>query len=97
MTPLAKARQDTAVLEAQRALWNVVMERFHMLEGDCDLRQADLARLLGLSRPQIHAWLSIPENMTIKAAGRLLLAMDAYLVCDARTTMRRAESSWHTL
>jgi plasmid maintenance system antidote protein VapI len=39
------------------------------------LKQADLAKRLGVSRPQIHIWLTDPDKMTLKAAARLMLAM----------------------
>ena len=74
-----KSQQEAAVCAAQQALWSLVMGRFRELERDHGLKQADLARRLGLSRPQVHAWLSDPNNLTIKAAVRLLAAMGAGL------------------
>ncbi len=44
------------------ALWRGVFARFEYLKA------------LGVLRPRIHEWLSDPRNMTVKAAGRLLLA-----------------------
>ena len=58
-------------------MWRGVVARFENLKADEGLRQADLAAALGVSRPQIHEWLSDPRHMTLKAAGRLLLAMGA--------------------
>ena len=69
----------------QAALWRGVVARFELLKARDGLRQADLAAALGVSRPQIHEWLSDPRNMTLKAAGRLLLAMDA----EARIELTR--------
>ena len=69
-------RQASAIRAAQRAVWRAVVARFRALEARDGLRQADLAHRLGVSRPQIHEWLSDPANMTLKAAARLMLAMD---------------------
>lgn len=73
--------QGRAVAALQRQVWLQVVARFETLRDEIGLRQSDLARSLGVSRPQIHEWLSDPANMTIKAAGRLLLAMDGELSC----------------
>jgi len=80
---IGEQNQAAAVRAAQSALWRSVVCRFRELEHASALKQADLARRLGVSRPQIHEWLSDPQNMTIKAAGRLLLAMDSSLSCTA--------------
>ena len=83
--------QAQAIARAQDAVWRGVVARFEQLKAAQGLRQADLAAALGVSRPQIHEWLSDPRNMTLKAAGRLLLAMDAHAHvevqagCDAAT------------
>ncbi len=69
--------QTRAVDGLQAAVWRGVVARFEHLKAAEGLRQADLAAALGVSRPQIHEWLSDPRNMTLKAAGRLLLAMGA--------------------
>ncbi len=69
--------QARAVGRTQATMWRAVVARFEHLKAVEGLRQADLAAALGVSRPQIHEWLSDPRNMTLKAAGRLLLAMDA--------------------
>lgn len=69
--------QARAIDRLQAAMWRGVVARFEQLKADEGLRQADLAAALGVSRPQIHEWLSDPRHMTLKAAGRLLLAMDA--------------------
>lgn len=73
--------QGRAVAALQRQVWLQVVARFEALRDEIGLRQSDLARSLGVSRPQIHEWLSDPANMTLKAAGRLLLAMDDELSC----------------
>lgn len=70
----------------QAALWRGVVARFEHLKDSEGLRQADLAAALDVSRPQIHEWLSDPRHMTLKAAGRLLLAMDA----EARIEVTRS-------
>jgi plasmid maintenance system antidote protein VapI len=69
--------QAIAAERAQAAMWRGVVGRFEHLRATEGLRQSDLAAALGVSRPQIHEWLSHPRNMTLKAAGRLLLAMGA--------------------
>lgn len=71
--------QRRAVAALQRQVWLQVVARFEILREETGLRQSDLARALGVSRPQIHEWLSDPANMTLKAASRLMLAMDAEL------------------
>lgn len=76
--------QALAVAGAQAAMWRGVVTRFEHLKAAAGLRQADLAAALGVSRPQIHEWLSDPRNMTLKAAGRLLLAMDARAQVEVR-------------
>lgn len=73
--------QGRAVAALQRQVWLQVVARFEALRDEIGLRQSDLARSLGVSRPQIHEWLSDPANVTLKAAGRLLLAMDGELSC----------------
>jgi len=73
--------QGRAVAALQRQVWLQVVARFEALRGEAGLRQSDLAKSLGVSRPQIHEWLSDPAHMTLKAAGRLMLAMDAQLTC----------------
>jgi len=73
--------QGRAVAALQRQVWLQVVARFEALRGEAGLRQSDLAKSLGVSRPQIHQWLSDPANMTLKAAGRLMLAMDTPPTC----------------
>ena len=85
---LGTQEQAIAVRTAQDALWTLVVTRFRELERERGLRQADLARSLGAYRPQIHEWLSDPSKLTIKAAGRLLAAMDAELACELKATDR---------
>lgn len=86
--PIAPDHQALVVARVQQELWILVVARFRELEAETGLRQVDLAKQLGVSRPQIHEWLSEPHNMTIKAAGRLMEAMGAQLVFDMRR-MRR--------
>lgn len=69
--------QLEAVRGIQAALWRGVVARFEHLKASQGLRQADLAAALDVSSSQIHEWLSDSRHMTLKAAGRLLLAMDA--------------------
>lgn len=76
--------QAQAVRAAQMATWQVVCERFNAMAQTHGLRAVHLSRRLGVSRPQIHAWLTEPHKMTLKAAARLLLAMDAEFACAAR-------------
>ena len=78
------AEQARAIDRTQAAMWRGVVARFEHLKAAEGLRQADLAAALGVSRPQIHEWLSDPRNMTLKAAGRLLLAMDAEAYVEVR-------------
>lgn len=73
--------QRRAVAALQHQVWRQVVARFEVLRDEAGLRQSDLARALGVSRPQIHEWLSDPANMTLKAASRLMLAMEAQLTC----------------
>ncbi|WP_089924068.1 helix-turn-helix transcriptional regulator [Caulobacter sp. UNC279MFTsu5.1] len=77
--------QAQAIGRAQAAMWCGVVARFEHLKTAEGLRQADLAAALGVSRSQIHEWLSDPRNMTLKAAGRLLLAMDAEAHVEVQT------------
>jgi len=80
--PLNRQSQDCAIDATQRAVWRTVVERFRLLQDEVQLKQADLSRRLGVSNPQIHIWLSDHRKMTLKAAARLLAAMDAGLVCS---------------
>lgn len=77
-------KSDAQVL-AQRELWTLVVTRFRELETDQGFRQADLARLTGASRPQIHSWLNRPKGMTLMAASRLLAAMGMTLEFKLRS------------
>lgn len=76
---ISKACQARAVVDAQGAVRELILQRFRALEAREGLRQVDLARGLGVSKAQIHEWLSDPRNITLKAAARLLSAMDARL------------------
>jgi transcriptional regulator with XRE-family HTH domain len=76
--------QAQAVDGTRTAVWLGVVARFEHLKAAEGLRQADLAAALGVSRSQIHEWLSDPTNLTLKAAGRLLLAMGARAHVEVR-------------
>ena len=76
--------QAKAVDGTRTALWLGVVARFEHLKAAEGLRQADLAAAPGVSRSQIHEWLSDPRNLTLKAAGRLLLAMGARAHVEVR-------------
>lgn len=78
---LSNQRQADAIDDAQRTVWLLVTRRFRSLRDTVGLTQADLSRRLGISRPQIHEWLSDHRKMSLKAAARLLSAMDARLAC----------------
>ena len=70
--------QAVAVDRLQRHIWRALNRRFQQAQLD-GLKQSDLARRLGVSRPQIHVWLNDPSKITLKAAARLMLAMDGEL------------------
>lgn len=67
--------QRRAIERLQHRLWAVVVDTFHRRQ-DGGLTQTELARMLGISPPQINVWLNDPTAMTLKAAARLMLAMD---------------------
>lgn len=69
------------VFELQARIWAEVNRCYRMRERTEGLTQAALARRLDLPRSQVCAWLRHPEKMTIKAAARLLEAMDARIEC----------------
>ncbi len=76
----------------QRRIWLAVSQRFTECQSG-GLTQADLGRALGAPRSQVNVWLKSPERMTLKAAARLLAAMDAEVLVAVRTreeTMRSA-------
>ncbi len=93
---LGKRRQAEVIDEAQRAVWLLVTGRFGQLHDMAGLTQADLARRLGTSRPQIHEWLSDHRKMSLKAAARLLSAMDASLACRLVVESRPGDSDQST-
>jgi len=74
--PLDEAAQQSAVDRLQRRVWAAGRDRFQERQTVVGLTQADLARRLDVSRPQIHVWLTDPGKITLKAAARLMLAMD---------------------
>jgi transcriptional regulator with XRE-family HTH domain len=77
--------QHAAVEQLQRRVWAAVVARFHERQA-LGLTQRRLADLLGIAAPQISIWLNDPATMTLKAAARLMLAMDAELDLAALET-----------
>lgn len=73
---------DPHVAALQGRVWKAVVERFAACRERRGLTQADLGRSLGVPRSQISAWFRRPEQMTLKAAARLLAVMDAELRVD---------------
>lgn len=70
-----------AILALQTQVWALVRDRFLELRASTGLTQAQLAAKLGIPRGQVSLYLREPHRMTIKAAARLLQAMDAGLDC----------------
>ncbi|MDP3402295.1 MAG: helix-turn-helix transcriptional regulator, partial [Brevundimonas sp.] len=70
-----------AVLALQTQVWGLVRERFLELGARSGFTQAQLAGRLGIPRGQVSLYLREPHRMTLKAAARLLQAMDAGLDC----------------
>ncbi|WP_374569708.1 helix-turn-helix domain-containing protein [Phenylobacterium sp.] len=66
---------EIAVERLQRRLWEVLVAQFRAREAQ-GLKQAHLAARLGVSRPQVNVWLSNPRRLTLRAAARLMWAMD---------------------
>lgn len=79
---MAQLNRELAVQDLQAGVWRLVRQRFDDWQSETGLRQADLARALGAPRSQVNAWLRRPENLTLKAAARLLHGMDARLTCS---------------
>jgi|GEM_PF-4731013 len=77
--------QRRAIERLQHRLWTVVVDTFHRRQG-IGLTQTELARMLGISPPQINVWLNDPTAMTLKAAARLMLAMDTEIELPATET-----------
>lgn len=79
-------RSDVGGVESalQQRVWRVVRDRFDTRARDDGLTQAALARSLGIRRGQVSIWLREADRMTLKAAARLLDAMDADLDCTVR-------------
>lgn len=67
--------QARAIERLQLQLWQAVVDRFRKRQ-EAGLRQAELAQQLGISPPQVHHWLTDPSRLTLKAAARLMLALD---------------------
>lgn len=81
--PLSHRDQAVVIDRLQRGMWSAMVERFQARQRD-GLTQADLARRLGIARPQVHVWLSDPTKITLKAAARLMLAMEGELLVAPR-------------
>ncbi|MDO8408559.1 MAG: helix-turn-helix transcriptional regulator [Phenylobacterium sp.] len=96
MTPTpapAQAAADAAVAELQAQVWSLVRARFETQRRDRGLTKVALAAQLGVPPSQVWAWLNDPRNMTIKAAARLLAAMDARLACHVEARGREPTGS----
>lgn len=84
--PALRKRSEPGSVESdlQERVWRVVRARFDARAQDDGLTQAALARSLGIRRGQVSIWLREADRMTLKAAARLLDAMDADLDCTVR-------------
>lgn len=89
----AQAAADVAVAELQTQIWRLVRAQFDVERRDRGLTQAGLAAQLGVPPSQVWGWLSDPSKMTIKAAARLLAAMDARLTCQLETRVLESADS----
>lgn len=90
--PFDHDAQQQAVERLQHRIWEIVAARYRERHAR-GLTQKQLARRLGISAPQITVWLNDPTAMTLKAAARLMLAMDAeigFLARDADTATQQA-------
>lgn len=65
----------------QTEVWTIVRRRFDAIQAESGLSQAALAAQLGVTPAQVSLWLRDPKRMTIKAAARLLFALEASLHC----------------
>ncbi|WP_333586124.1 helix-turn-helix transcriptional regulator [Phenylobacterium sp.] len=79
--PCAPASSDAAILALQTEVWTLVRRRFDLMQARHGLSQAALAAQLGVTPAQVSLWLRDPKRMTIKAAARLLFALEASLHC----------------
>ena len=85
---------------AMQSLFALVRKRFRELERSEGLTKTALAERMGLTQAQVSRWLSSPNNMTIRTAGKLLCAMgrklelrvsDPYAPLSADEITRREE------
>lgn len=69
---------------AASRLHDLLHLRFEELSEQHGLTRREVARRLGTTEQQLSRWMSEPRNMTVKSAGRLMAALDAYLgfVCE---------------
>lgn len=82
-----------AILALQTQVWALVRDRFLQLRASSGLTQAQLAVKLGIPRGQVSLYLREPHRMTLKAAARLLQAMDAGMDCRlVERSKRRTQS-----
>ena len=66
----------------QTEIWALVRVRFLQLQSSEGLTQAALATRLGVTPAQVSLWLADPRRITVKAADRLLSAMNATVRCE---------------
>lgn len=78
---LQERREASHILGEMAAsrLFDLIRERLDELATREGLTQADLAKRLGLKEQQVSRWVTHPRNITVKSAGRLLGALEAYL------------------
>ena len=67
--------QQLAGGTAMQSLFALVRRRFRELEKSEGLTKTALAERMALTQAQVSRWLSSPNNMTIRTAGKLLCAM----------------------
>jgi transcriptional regulator with XRE-family HTH domain len=67
---------------AASRLFSLIHERLEELKEEKGLTQAQVAGRLGVSEQLVSRWLAEPRNITVKAAGRLLAALEAGLLFD---------------
>lgn len=69
----------TAAEQLQHQLWSLVRAAVERQRREHGLNQSAIARRLGVPRGLVCYWLARPERMTLKAAARLLAAIDCRL------------------
>lgn len=67
---------------AASRLHDVIRDRLETISERDGLTQSELAKRLGIPEQQLSHWLTAPRNMTVKSAGRLMAALEAYLTFD---------------